>query len=360
MPVNSAHKQVEGLDRELLKRRQTNVLLSSVGRRSYLVQYFRQVLEGNGLVIATNSLTDSPGMKAANVSRIVPAASDDCFVDELVAICAQHQVLLLFSLHDWEAPFIASNLEHFLSVGTIPVVSKLEVIDLCLDKMMTQEFAHRYGIACPFTAPNQSEAHRAIMSGSLRMPLVIKPRFGQGSIGVKTICDEADFEAIHRHLMNKIGSIDSNQLLTAAGKDSLIYQQYIEGEEFGLDVVNDLNGKFVVCFVKRKIAMRAGETDIAETVHDHILEELGRRIGNALGHVGLLDVDLIVRDGVPYLIEMNPRFGGHYPFSHMAGANVPAALLAWALGVEPDPSWLRVRAGVKCFKDITLVVDKRR
>jgi carbamoyl-phosphate synthase large subunit len=356
--MSGKREQIKSLDQELRRQGQTNVLLSSVGRRSYLVHYFRQVLAGKGLVIATNSLTDSPGMTVADVSCVVPAASDDCFVDELVGVCAQHRVRLLFSLHDWEAPFIASNLEKFRAVGTIPVVSRPEVIDLCLDKLKTQEFTHRQGIAYPLTVSSPEEARRAVLSGSLSVPLVVKPRFGQGSLGVQMVWDEADFGAIHRLLMKSISSVDSNQLLTGAGSDSLIFQEFIKGEEFGLDVVNDLNGKFVVCFVKHKFAMRAGETDIAETVHDQTLEEIGRRIGNALGHVGLLDVDLIVRDGVAYLLEMNPRFGGHYPFSHMAGANIPAALVAWALGVEPDPSWLRIKTGVKCFKDITLVVDK--
>lgn len=159
--------------------------------------------------------------------------------------------------------------------------------------------------------------------------------------------------------MKRMESVDSNRLLTASGQDSLIFQETIEGEEFGLDVVNDLKARFVTCFVKRKLAMRAGETDAAETVCDRTLEQFGRHIGDALGHVGLLDVDLIVRDGVPYLLEMNPRFGGHYPFSHMAGANIPAAFVAWVQGMQPDPSWLRVKTGVTCFKDITLVIDQR-
>jgi carbamoyl-phosphate synthase large subunit len=274
-------------------------------------------------------------------------------------ICSRYSVKLLMSLHDWEAPFIAANLDKFRAVGTIPVVSKPEIIELCLDKLKTQEFAHSHGIAYPFAVSSPEAAHNAVLSGNLRMPVLVKPRFGQGSIGVKTVRDESDFADVHRLLMKRIKSVDSNQLLTSAGRNSLVFQEFIEGEEFGLDVVNDLNGKFVVCFVKRKFAMRAGETDIAETVHDRKLEDLGRFLGKALGHLGLLDVDIIVRDGVPYLLEMNPRFGGHYPFSHMAGANIPAALVAWALGMQPDPSWLRVRPGVKCFKNITIVEEQK-
>jgi carbamoyl-phosphate synthase large subunit len=299
----------------------------------------------------------SPGMSVADVSCTVPAASDACYLDEMLRVCVLHKVRLLFSLHDWEAPFIASNLQRFREVGTIPVVSKPEVIGLCLDKLQTRNYAIQNGIPHPFTVSDPDEASRAILVGSLKVPIIVKPRFGQGSLGIQTIWDEADLAICHKMLMRSILSVDSNQIL-AAGRDSLIYQEHIEGEEYGLDVVNDLKGEFVVCFVKRKLAMRAGETDAAETVCDRTLEELGRRIGSTLGHFGLLDVDVIVREGVPYLLDMNPRFGGHYPFSHMAGANIPAAIVAWAQGKEPDPSWLRVRAGVKCFKEMTLVEEK--
>lgn len=359
MRAISGRKHVNGAGGSPRRRGPTNVLLSSVGRRSYLVHYFRRALAGKGLVIAANSTDDSPGMNAADVHCLVPPASDDRFVAALAGLCERYRVRLLLSLHDWEAPFIAANLERFRAVGTIPVVSGPDVIALCLDKVKTRDFALSHGIVCPFTVSRPEDARAAISSGRLKTPLIVKPRFGQGSIGVQTAWDEEDVSMAHTLLMKRIRSCDSNRLLTSAGRDSLVFQEFIEGEEYGLDVVNDLNGKFVVCFVKRKFAMRAGETDAAETVRDRTLEDLGKRIGTTLGHVGLLDVDVIVRDGVPYLLEMNPRFGGHYPFSHMAGADIPAVLVAWANGLQPDPSWLRVRAGVRCFKDITLFVDQR-
>ena len=110
---------------------------------------------------------------------------------------------------------------------------------------------------------------------------------------------------------------------------------------------------------KKKLASRAGECELAETVEEQSLADLGKEIGMKLGHLGVLDVDVIAQDGVLYVLEFNPRFGGCYPFSHMAGANLPAAYVAWAMGLEPDPSWLRVKPGVRSFKAFALVIDQR-
>ena len=110
---------------------------------------------------------------------------------------------------------------------------------------------------------------------------------------------------------------------------------------------------------RRKLAMRAGNTDRAITVSHPRLERIGRLTGEQLQHFGSVDCDVIVRDDECYVLDINPRLGGGYPFSHMAGANLPAALIAWARGEEPDPAWLRARPGVLVAKyDGMIAMDR--
>jgi carbamoyl-phosphate synthase large subunit len=136
-------------------------------------------------------------------------------------------------------------------------------------------------------------------------------------------------------------------LATASvGDEYIMIQEKLTGSEFGLDIMNDLNGRNVGVSVKQKLAMRAGETDKAITVELPEVCEMGRKIGEALGHIGNLDVDIMQRaDGAYCVLELNPRFGGGFPFSYEAGVNMPKAIIQWAKGEIVDPTILQPEYG---------------
>jgi carbamoyl-phosphate synthase large subunit len=104
--------------------------------------------------------------------------------------------------------------------------------------------------------------------------------------------------------------------------------------------------------------MRGGNTDRAVTVNNERLAALGRILGERLGHIGCLDCDVFVfPDSAPVVVDMNPRLGGGLPFSHMAGANLAAALVAWRRGESPSSTVLAPRANVQVskFEDFAVV-----
>jgi carbamoyl-phosphate synthase large subunit len=336
-----------------------NVLLSSVGRRSYLVDYFRQAVAPEGKVIATNSIAETTGMQAADIACVVPEAGNADFVDTLVEVCRQHRVGLLFSLHDWEAPFIAKAAERFHAIGVRLGISSPAVLDLCLDKMKTYQFCQSHGIPSPMTFSNQADALAAVNSGRLQFPLMVKARYGQGSLALHEVHSADELAAACLLTEAEVKRYADNGLssdLTSA----LVIQELVRGEEYGLDVINDFEGRFRACLAKKKLGMRAGETDAAVSVDEPMLSQMGERIGISLGHTAMLDADVIVRGGKPLLVELNPRFGGHYPFGHTAGANAPAALVALAQGREPDPDLLRAAPGIKSQKDLVLRIVENK
>jgi len=123
-------------------------------------------------------------------------------------------------------------------------------------------------------------------------------------------------------------------------------------DEFGLDIMNDLDSNNVAVSVKQKLAMRAGETDKAVTRDLPEIYEIGKKIGTALMHVGNLDVDIMQRANGDYcVLELNPRFGGGFPFSYEAGVNLPKAIIEWVKGNKIDSSILHPKYGMMFSKN---------
>lgn len=105
--------------------------------------------------------------------------------------------------------------------------------------------------------------------------------------------------------------------------------------------------------------MRAGETDIAETVNPQLFEETAIAISNHLQHIGNLDVDCFVTEkGEIYVLEMNCRFGGQYPFTHNSGVNVPEQIVNWLEGKPTDMELLKQRDGIRSCKELLPVIIK--
>jgi carbamoyl-phosphate synthase large subunit len=104
--------------------------------------------------------------------------------------------------------------------------------------------------------------------------------------------------------------------------------------------------------------MRSGETDGATTVDHAELCQLGKYIAERLHHVANLDVDVFADETGFHVLELNARFGGGYPFSHLAGANIPAAIVAWLQGAPCDPTWFDVAYGITAYKSISVILAK--
>jgi carbamoyl-phosphate synthase large subunit len=112
-------------------------------------------------------------------------------------------------------------------------------------------------------------------------------------------------------------------------------QEYMNGQEYGADVYIDLiSGKCTSIFLKKKIKMRAGETDKSVSVKDPELFERIRAFVEKCGFRGMIDIDLFLIDGKWYLSEVNPRFGGGFPHAYGCGVNTPAAVIRNLQGQE--------------------------
>lgn len=333
-----------------------NILFTCAGRRTYLLKYFKEHLGNDGLIVATDMQLSAPALTAADIKIKVPAVYADDYVDITLNICRRHNIKALVCLNDLELPILSANKRLFEQEGIKLIVSDQKVIDICFDKYRTAQYVESLGLNTPATYINYADAVKAISDGTLSFPLVLKPRWGSGSIGIEFVNTLAELEEVYTMLLKKV----KNSILATAstGDEYILIQQKIEGQEYGLDVMNDLKGNNRAVSVKKKLAMRAGETDKAQTVDNAEIRSIGRTLGQNLHHLGNLDVDVFEKDGKYYVLELNPRFGGGFPFSYEAGVNFPGAIIEWLKGNEIDDNMLQPRYGetfAKC--DYLVKVD---
>lgn len=321
-----------------------NILFTCAGRRTYLLKYFKENLSEGDKIVATDMQLTAPALQAADVKIQVPAVYDPEYVNITLRICEEQKIDALFSLNDLELPILAENKERFEAIGVKVVVSDPKVIDIAFDKYKTAQWVESLGLTAPKTYVRLEDCKKALEAGEIAFPLFMKPRWGSGSIGLESIADMEELDIYYGLLMKKI---KKTILATASvGDEYIMIQEKLTGSEFGLDIMNDLDGKNIGVSVKQKLAMRAGETDKAVTIDLPEVREMGRKIGEALGHIGNLDVDIMQRaDGAYCVLELNPRFGGGFPFSYETGVNFPKALIQMIKGESFDPQMLAPEYG---------------
>ena len=333
-----------------------NILFTCAGRRTYLLNYFKEQLGDDGLIVATDMQLTAPALTAADIKEQVQPVYADDYIDRTLDICRRYDITALICLNDLELPILAANKQRFEQIGVTLIVSDTTVIDICFDKYRTAKYVESLGLGSPTTFVNYDEALSALQKGTLQFPLVLKPRWGSGSIGIEFVNSLEELEEVYTMLLKKVKqSILAN---ASKGDEYILIQQKIEGQEYGLDVMNDLCGRNRAVSVKKKLAMRAGETDKAQTVDNAEIRAIGRILGENLKHIGNLDVDIFEQDGKYYVLELNPRFGGGFPFSYEAGVNFPKAIIEWLKGNEVDNSILKPKYGLTFAKcDYLVNVD---
>ena len=317
-----------------------NILFTCAGRRTYLLKYFKDNLAGDDKIVATDMQLSAPALQVADVKIQVPAVYDPEYINITLSICKTYKIDALLSLNDLELPILAENKARFESLGVKVIVSDPKVIDIAFDKYKTAMWVESLGLNSPKTYVRIEDVKRALSVGEIEFPLFMKPRWGSGSIGLESVADMEELDIYYALLMKKV---KKSILSTASvGDEYIMIQEKLTGSEYGLDIMNDLNGNYFGVSVKRKLAMRAGETDKAITLDLPELREIGRKIGETLGHIGNLDVDIMQRaDGTYCVLELNPRFGGGFPFSYEAGVNMPKAIIQWVKGDVVSPEILQ-------------------
>lgn len=287
-----------------------NILILSAGTRDKIVQYFKKAVGDEGKVVATDCSNLAPAVYEADKFYLVPRITAPGYLDQILDICKKEKIDGVFSLIDPELSLLAKEKEKFLAVGTVPIISDYELVETCFDKYRMFEMLQKMQIPTGKCFMDKEDFYRAEERGEISYPVFVKPVRGSASIHINKVSSRKEIEVLFDLY------------------DDLMIQEYMDGQEYGADVYIDMiSGKCTDIFVKKKIKMRAGETDKSVSYKDEALFTMIKKFVEECGFRGMIDIDIFEINGTYYLSEVNPRFGGGYPHAYACGVNMPAAVI---------------------------------
>lgn len=225
--------------------------------------------------------------------RLVPAARDPRFVPALLEIATQQKASLLVPTVSEELPVVARMRGALRERGISLSISGAPGVDAANDKLRTAQELSRAGVSVPITFPQSTP--RATLIAALGWPLLSKPRVGRGGRGVR----------VHA----------SAQDLSRPEVEEVVFQEFLPGEEYDLNLFVERDGRIPAAVVLRKTGLKQGLVGNAlgtERAHRPDVAELGMRAARALHLEGPLDMDIRLRaDGTPAVLEINARLGAN-------------------------------------------------
>lgn len=297
-----------------------NILVLNAGTRNTLIQDFIKTVNGRCQVIVTDSYHLAPALYEGERHYITKRWDEKGYWDEIESICIHENVGLVLSLVDPELELLAARRRKFNEMGIMVNIGSEEVVKATFDKYKILEYLRESDYAWIKSYISLSDAVTAIHDGIISFPLITKPRKGSGSARVEVI-----------NTMEQLKQI-------CAFNDDILIQEFIDGQEIGTDVYVDLiSGEVISIFTKRKLKMRAGETDKSVSFKDEKLFELIESFVIDFGLKGVNDIDIFEKGGKYYISEVNPRFGGGYVHAYAAGVDFPKYLINNMNGIANIP-----------------------
>ena len=318
-----------------------NILILSSGTRNKIVQYFKAVLKGKGKVICTDMSNLAPSIYEADHFYTVPRMTAPGYIDVIIEICKREKIDGVLSLIDPELSLLAENEERFAAVGTTVIGSSYELCEMSLDKYQMYQWLTEHGYRCAKSYMDKEAFYADVAAGNAKYPVFVKPARGSASIAISKVYDRETIELLFDH------------------SDGLMIQEFLDGQEIGADVYIDMNSHRVVSiFTKKKILMRAGETDKAVSFRDEKLFALIKQFAEEAGYAGQIDIDLFHVDGEYFISEVNPRFGGGYPHAYECGCNHMELIVNNLAGKTNEECIGRYEDGIYMMKYNEVMVRK--
>ena len=274
----------------------------------------------------------SAGFKFCHKTYTIPLAASDAFLDELITICRNESVDILIPTVDEELLPIAENRLLFEEIGVKVIISDHKVIRDTLDKYICYKRLKRADIPVPKTwLPAQVDLNLLVY------PLIVKPRKGRGAKNIFICEDKEDL----KHALKKT--------------QKPIIQEFINGREYSVDTLSDLNGEPLIVVPRERMEIKGGVSWRGRTLIDENISSVVIKLLKKVRFVGPTCCQAIVgSNNIPKIIEINPRFGGTTSLTINSGVNTPLLAVKLVLGqkIEKQELVYKPRYIARYFEDV--------
>ena len=293
-------------------------LLTGVGKRYALVSVFAQ----HARTIAADPNPLAPAQYAAHERRAVPRFDDPAYVPALQELCEEFGVGAVVPLTDLDLEILG----HARQTGALPAfVPDGDIARATFDKYETHLLLQRLGLPSPPTVlPGE-----AVDS----YPVMIKPRWGSGARSIHLAHDAREAEFLAEYI-----------------REPAMIQRAMQGPEFSMDCLSDLDGRCLNVIPRTMLESRGGESIKGTVIADEELMDLGRRVVEALGCRGPCTVQAFRDQEIGLgITDVNTRFGGACPahlYAALPGRTYPELIVRMARGERIEPHIGDFRDGV--------------
>ncbi len=287
--------------------RPVGVLVTSAGSAPAVavIKALRQQTRYPVRIGAVDMQPRSVGALLADWFALVPGGGDADYVPRLLDVCRTHEVGYVFPIIDEELPVWAASRERFANAGIHVFSNPIACVETAGDKHRTAALCQQHGLPHPRHYDAQDLPPNAF-------PLFAKPRCGRGSVDARRIdvpMHLADFLAHH--------------------PDGIV-QEYVAGTEFTIDVLVDDGGRLLAAVPKERLEVKSGMATKSITRDAPNLVAFAQRAVDVFGVRGVANVQVMMHDSQPVLLEVNPKFAASLPLTVAAGVNLPLCLLELA------------------------------
>lgn len=296
-----------------------NILFCSAGRRVELLKDFRKSMDDGDRIVAADLSELAPALYVADAHYLVPRIDDPSYLDTILSICRKEKIDAVTTLIDPEIALLAQNRERFEQIGVEVLAPYAETAELCFDKFKMSQFLAAHGIPTPDKWGDYASAMAAVAAGELAFPVFVKPRTGSGSVGARKVHDADTLKAL------------------CQADPSLLIQRLMTGDLDADVYIDTISHKAVSAFSKRKLETKIGGASKTVSFKDEALFAFIQQITQLLKFNGPVDMDFFFQNGVYYLSEVNPRFGGAYLHAYGAGVDFVKLIKNNLNGVQNTP-----------------------